>query len=83
MPEVLYLNLSKEFHLYALRLSQTKGQYRATLLEKGIWIDALLAVQFDVRFSEPPTFNGVKDCYFNFVGQPITAWFLCWASPYR
>ncbi len=58
MAEVLYSNLSNEDRLYALRLAQDEGQYRAYLLEKDIWMVASLSVLFDAPFAKHLTFKG-------------------------
>ncbi len=58
MPEALYSNLSKEDRLYALSLAQDKGQYRAFLLEKDIWVVASLSILFDASFAKHLTFKG-------------------------
>lgn len=57
MPEALYSNLSNEDRLYALRLAQDEGRYRAYLLEKDIWMVASLSVLFDAPFANHLTFT--------------------------
>ncbi len=58
MAETPFQSLSAGDRLHALRVAQEKGQYRAHLLEKDIWVVATLAVLFEAPFAGHLTFKG-------------------------
>ena len=58
MAETPFQSLSADDRRYALRIAQEKGNHRAHLLEKDIWVVATVGVLFDAAFAKHLTFKG-------------------------
>ena len=58
MPDVLYQRLSPDDRRYALRVAQDKSRRRTYLLEKDIWVVAVLEVLFAAPFAKHLIFKG-------------------------
>ncbi|MCY4191669.1 MAG: nucleotidyl transferase AbiEii/AbiGii toxin family protein [Rhodospirillaceae bacterium] len=58
MAETTFQSFSAEDRRYALRVAAQKGKYQAHLLEKDIWVVAILGVLFDAAFADHLTFKG-------------------------
>ena len=58
MPDTAYQYLSVDDRRYALTVAQDNSLRRAFLLEKDIWVVAVLAVLFDAPFARHLTFKG-------------------------
>ena len=58
MPDTVFQRLSAEDRRHALRVAQGKSRRRAFLLEKDIWIVAVLDVLFNAPFAEHLIFKG-------------------------
>ena len=58
MAETQFRNLSPDDRRYALRVAQDRGNYRAYLLEKDIWVVATLSVLFEAPFGRHLIFKG-------------------------
>ena len=58
MAETQFRNLSPDDRRYALRVAQERGNHRAYLLEKDIWVVATLRVLFEAPFAGHLVFKG-------------------------
>lgn len=58
MAKAPFQGLSADDRCYPLRVAQEKGKQRAHLLEKDVWVVAVLGTLFEAPFAENLTFKG-------------------------